>query len=183
MAPIKRTRGRKVLPRPSLKAQARHSVCSGSCNDVVQYRSTRSLSAHGLGYMHRLNFSMILRQAFQRAEPQERLSFQIVQKLMSGDCSALTSNACALPGAVCALALVRWICRRSVTRGSLKSPWMMRIIESGSRSHAIACTPAPEIAALVLHEAGEHHVVHLGSAVHQACLTGIAVNPLENRVL
>src|SRR6516162_4158168 len=55
MAPIKRARGRKVFPRSSLKAQARHSTCSGSCNDVVQHRTTRSLSAHGLGDMHRLH--------------------------------------------------------------------------------------------------------------------------------
>src|SRR6516165_4370425 len=73
VAPVKRTRGQKVLPRPGLEAQARHAVSSRSCNDVVQYRTARSLPAHGLGYVHRLDLAVLLRQAFERPEPQERL--------------------------------------------------------------------------------------------------------------
>src|SRR5258708_22451111 len=43
--------------------------------------------------------------------------------------------------------------------------------------------PAPEIAALALHETREHHVVHLGGAINEARLAGVAVDPFENGVL
>src|ERR1700738_1029982 len=66
-------------------------------------------------------------------------------------------------------------------RACCKTAWSQDLRPGASQ--AIACAPAPEIAALVLHEPGEHQVVHLGGAVHQACLAGIAVNPLQDRVL
>src|SRR5260370_41136299 len=49
-------------------------------------------------------------------------------------------------------------------------------------SHAIPRAPAPEIAALLAHEAREDHVVHLGGAVDEARLSGVTVNPLQDRV-
>src|SRR5271167_854440 len=69
-------------------------------------------------------------------------SSQIVQKLMSGDCNPVRSKACALPGAVSALALVRWIWRRSTTRGSLRSPWTIRIMTGFPRPSHAAFQPA-----------------------------------------
>src|SRR5215475_9378091 len=54
---------------------------------------------------------------------------------------------------------------------------------SALRSHSIPCAPTPEVAALIAHEAGEHHVVHLGSAVDEARLAGVAVDPFQNSVL
>src|SRR3984893_1899741 len=50
-------------------------------------------------------------------------------------------------------------------------------------SHAVACAPAPEIAALVLHQTREHHVVHLGGAINEARSPGVAIDPFENGVL
>src|SRR5262245_43559961 len=50
-------------------------------------------------------------------------------------------------------------------------------------SYAVSRAPQPEIAAFLLHEAGEHHVVDLGGAVDQARLAGVAVDPFQDRVL
>src|SRR5262249_12502649 len=43
--------------------------------------------------------------------------------------------------------------------------------------------PAPEVTAFLAHEAGEHHVVHLGRAVDQPGGARGAVDPFEHRVL
>src|SRR5229473_2141564 len=49
--------------------------------------------------------------------------------------------------------------------------------------HPVPRAPAPEIAALLAHEARQHHVVHLGGAVDEARLARVAVDPFQDRVL
>src|SRR3546814_8121757 len=44
-------------------------------------------------------------------------------------------------------------------------------------------SPAPEVTALFQESAGQHHLVHLRGAVDEACLAGVAVHPLQRRVL
>ena len=46
--------------------------------------------------MHRFDLTVVCRQPLQRSEA-ERLTYQIVQKQMSGDCSPARSKAWALP--------------------------------------------------------------------------------------
>src|SRR5215472_17250900 len=53
---------------------------------------------------------------------------------------------------------------------------------AGGASHPIARAPAPKIAALLSHEAREHHIVHLRCPIDEARLPSIAVDPFENRV-
>src|SRR5258707_13114730 len=50
-------------------------------------------------------------------------------------------------------------------------------------SYSVPRAPTPEVAALPGHEAPQHHVVHFGSAVDEARLTGVAIDPLPTRVL
>src|SRR3954451_9340932 len=50
-------------------------------------------------------------------------------------------------------------------------------------SYPVTSAPGPEVAALVLHEPCQHHVVHLGGAVDEARLPRIAVDPLQDRIL
>src|SRR5260370_24601762 len=50
-------------------------------------------------------------------------------------------------------------------------------------SYSVPRAPTPEVAALLAHEARQHHVVHFGSAIDEARLTGVAIDPFQNRVL
>src|SRR5262245_16229043 len=54
---------------------------------------------------------------------------------------------------------------------------------STSSSDPVAGAPAPEVAALLAHEAGEHHVVHFRGAVDEPGRSRRAINPFEHRVL
>ena len=53
---------------------------------------------------------------------------QINQNSTSGDRSPATSRACALPRAVSARPAVAWTFKRSMTRGSSRSPLVIRIV-------------------------------------------------------
>src|ERR1700732_3812926 len=72
MPPIKSLRRPKIFPGARLEAEARHAAYSCDRNDVAQQRASRSLSAHGLSGMRRLDLTMIGRESLQRADPQER---------------------------------------------------------------------------------------------------------------
>src|SRR4051794_28979316 len=50
-------------------------------------------------------------------------------------------------------------------------------------SHPVPGAPAPEVATLLAHEARQHHVVHLGCAVHQTRRPRCAIDPFEDGVL
>src|SRR5215813_6269382 len=50
-------------------------------------------------------------------------------------------------------------------------------------SHSIPRAPTPEVPPLLAHETRQHHVVHFGGAVDEARLTGVAIDPFQNRVL
>src|ERR1700688_4924357 len=106
---------------------------------------------------------------------------------MSGGCSPATSSAWALPGAVCARAWARWMRRRSITRGSRKSPGTIRIAArrpSEERLDAGLRPPQDQrvdvVRALVGVDRLEvrqdaHHVEFVGdavAAVHIACRAG-----------
>jgi hypothetical protein len=72
MAPIKCLRRPKIFPGARLEAEARHASYSSGRNDVAQHRASHSPSAHGLSGIHGLDLTMIGRESFQRADPQER---------------------------------------------------------------------------------------------------------------
>src|SRR5262249_30545964 len=61
--------------------------------------------------------------------------------------------------------------------------------ESASQNHCaevlsvVPATPAPEVAAFLAHVARQHHLVDLVGAVDEPRLAGIAIDPLEHRVL
>src|SRR4051794_28384499 len=59
----------------------------------------------------------------------------------------------------------------------------MPALAAAPRSYPVTTAPGPEVAALVLHEPSQHHVVDLGSAIDEARLPRVAVDPFQDSVL
>jgi len=66
-----------------------------------------------------------------------------------------------------------------------RTAWSPPLTGARSRGglHPVVCAPAPEIAAFVAHESGQHHLVHFVGAVDQARGAGGAIDPFGDGVL